>query len=63
MKNYSKAQKYFKKSLSLYQSLLGTDHIDMVPIYNNIGSFYHSIGNYPKALEYQEKILKIELKH
>jgi hypothetical protein len=35
----------------------------MVPIYNNIGSFYHSIGNYPKALEYQEKILKIELKH
>ena len=74
--NYKKALKYYNKSLKLYEELgTSSDDLSrtegrealaksgrkgMSDSYNNIGGIHRFQGNYPKALEYYQKSLKIK---
>ncbi len=74
--NYKKALKYYKKSLKIFEELgTSSDDLSrtegrealaksgrkgMSASYNNIGAIHQYQGNYPKALEYYQKSLKIK---
>jgi len=45
--------------ISLQQCFLGIEHVDTALSYSNIASVYWDLGNYPQALEFNEKALKI----
>ncbi len=66
--NYPKALEYFQKSLKIKEELgkrsedpdeIGRAKKGMSSSYNNIGLIHWNQGNYPKALEYYQKSLKI----
>ncbi|MDR1224514.1 MAG: tetratricopeptide repeat protein [Tannerella sp.] len=56
----SLTMEYNLKALAIRERVLETDHPDASASYNNIGSTYDSMGNYPKALEYYLKALAIK---
>ena len=67
--NYYNARD-FEKSLALslkvvpmYREIVGTDNLKMIRVYNNTARLYNRLGEPLKALEYNEKALKIARKH
>ena len=56
---YYDAEVVFLRQLPLVKELYGEDHPSTAASYNNIGSVYHSQGDYPKALGYYSKALAI----
>jgi tetratricopeptide (TPR) repeat protein len=58
-RNDSLTMEFHQKALAIRERVLGTDHSDTATSYNNIGSTYNSMQNYPKAIEYYLKTLAI----
>ena len=50
------------RQIPLAEELYGTEHEKTATSYNNIGLLYNAQGDYPKALEYYFKALKIREK-
>ena len=48
--------------MNIEEKVLGKDHPDTALSYNNIGSIYSDMGDYPKALEFYTKALSIREK-
>lgn len=57
--SFSKALDHGQKALKLRLNLLGTNHLDTILSYNNVGSVFNGLGDYQTALEYLEKALAI----
>ncbi len=47
---YQKALEYHKKTFKIKLKLLGEEHVETATNYNNIGSVYESMNEFPKAL-------------
>ncbi|CAF4300478.1 unnamed protein product [Adineta steineri] len=56
---YEEALTFYEKALTIKQSSLPPNHIDLAPSYNNIGLVHDKMGNYPKALSFHDKVLEI----
>jgi tetratricopeptide (TPR) repeat protein len=56
---YSRAEEYYLKCLSIRQDVLHADHPDLAGIYCNLGSLYDNKGEYIRAEEYSLKCLSI----
>jgi tetratricopeptide (TPR) repeat protein len=56
---YDLAEPWLKKSLSITQSRLGENSLEVATIYNNIALLYHAQGNYVKAKKSCIRALKI----
>jgi tetratricopeptide (TPR) repeat protein len=59
LKEYSKAESYYKQSLELYINLHGDNHLTCGTCYNNLGLVYKNLGDYEKAKIELDKALKI----
>lgn len=60
--DYSKSEKYLKKSLKLYIGIYGKNSIQSADIYHNLGANEFCVKNYEKALEYFFTALNIRIK-
>ena len=49
----------YEDAAELYQKILNTD-MESVPIYYNMGNAYYKLREYPKAIYYYEKALKLD---
>jgi tetratricopeptide (TPR) repeat protein len=56
---YDLAEPWLKKSLSITQSRIGEDSLEVATSYNNLALLYHAQGNYIKAKELCIRALKI----
>ncbi|CAF1586109.1 unnamed protein product [Rotaria magnacalcarata] len=56
---YSKAVKFYEKSVEIERKILPEDDASLAPTYSNIGLVYNNMCEYSKALEFYEKSLKI----
>ena len=62
MAHFSAALELYKKSLSIYEKVLGKDRPDTATTYNSLAGAYHGQGNYAEALVWFEKALTIREK-
>ena len=60
--DYPQSLKYYIKSLTINEKVLGAEHPSTATFNNNIGLVYHKQGNYDLALEYYGKALAIREK-
>ena len=58
MGEYSKALKYYEKSIEIKKIALPKNHPNLTTSYCSIGQVYNNMGEYSKALEYYEKDLE-----
>ena len=49
----------FEKALEILKNTLGDNHPDIAVSYNNIGAFFHALGDYRRAIVFFEKALEI----
>ena len=59
LSNNNKSLEYYQKSLKIYLSLLGQNHINIAITYNNIAVIHYSLSNYIVSLDFFKKALKI----
>ncbi|CAF2216247.1 unnamed protein product, partial [Rotaria magnacalcarata] len=59
MGEYSKALRFYEKSLKIREIFLPPNHPDLATSYNHIGTVYSIMCEYSKALSYLEKALGI----
>ena len=62
MEQYSKALKFFQKSLEMQQASLPSDDPSLLENYRNVASMYYQMNNYSRALEFFSKVLDIQRK-
>ena len=60
--DYSKASRYFEKSLLIRTEAFGENHYEVGASYANIGNVFTALGDYDKALEYYKRAKSIYLK-
>lgn len=61
--NYDIAMELFNKSVDLYVTIYGQEHLTVATGYNNIGIIYRIKGDYDLALEFQKRALSIQQKY
>ncbi len=59
---YSQGEKYYKRALSIRETLLGTEHPDVVTSLNNLASLLKSQKNYAEAGSLLQRIVSINEK-
>lgn len=63
LKDYSNAETYYQKGLSVIKNLYGEQHPNVATLYNNYARFKYLIGKIDEALEFYDKALKIRLQY
>lgn len=60
---FEKAIPYYERALNSSLSIIKSDHLHLIPIYNSLGECYSKINNYISALENYEKAAEIMLRN
>ncbi|CAF1619006.1 unnamed protein product [Adineta ricciae] len=63
MGKYSKSLERLEHMLETYRDEISTDSVFFMLIYLQLGEVYRSMGNYPTALSYYEKVLETAQKY
>jgi CHAT domain-containing protein len=61
--NLEEEQKCTEKALDILTAVYGSDHIEVAPLYNNLGIVYQNLRQYERSLVYLFRAQKIYLLH
>jgi tetratricopeptide (TPR) repeat protein len=56
---YAEAEQLYRRSLAIYESALGPDHVEVGSILNNLGGLYENQGRYAEAEPLHQRSLAI----
>jgi tetratricopeptide (TPR) repeat protein len=51
IEEFELAEQYYRKSLKIFQEILGNKHFNTAVSYNNLASLYFNIGDFKKSKE------------
>jgi tetratricopeptide (TPR) repeat protein len=60
--NYSRALELYRNASTIYEKVLGKEHLNTATTYNDMAIVFHAQGEYDKALEYYNYALPISEK-